>query len=162
MKKCLSCNKFKALSEFYKHSQMKDGYLNQCKDCKRNDAKKYRNENIEKIREYDRNRPNKDERAKKSIEYHKTQKGKEVRRKSTQAYRDRNPLKYQAHNLINNAVKNGLLIQINTCESCGTETKTHGHHDDYSMPLDVRWLCNKCHRQFHKTHKLNGTKYIPI
>jgi len=34
------------------------------------------------------------------------------------------------------------------CEVCG-ELKTHAHHDDYSKPLDVRWLCPKHHREHH-------------
>jgi hypothetical protein len=31
---------------------------------------------------------------------------------------------------------------------CG-EPEAQAHHDDYAKPLDVRWLCNKHHREHH-------------
>jgi hypothetical protein len=35
------------------------------------------------------------------------------------------------------------------CERCGRED-THGHHEDYSKPLDVNWLCPPCHGERHR------------
>lgn len=35
------------------------------------------------------------------------------------------------------------------CEVCGTRKQIDAHHDDYSKPLDVRWLCRSHHRQHH-------------
>jgi len=35
------------------------------------------------------------------------------------------------------------------CEECGETRKLHGHHDDYSKPKQVRWLCGRCHAEFH-------------
>jgi hypothetical protein len=31
---------------------------------------------------------------------------------------------------------------------CG-RTRSHAHHDDYSKPLDVIWLCSTHHRSRH-------------
>jgi ribosomal protein S27AE len=35
------------------------------------------------------------------------------------------------------------------CENCGAPD-AHAHHDDYSQPLDVRWLCRACHGIEHR------------
>lgn len=58
-KVCFKCGHRKLLSEFYKHKQTRDGHLNKCKQCSKVDAKKHREDNLEIIKEYDRNRPNK-------------------------------------------------------------------------------------------------------
>jgi len=36
------------------------------------------------------------------------------------------------------------------CDICGTEENIHGHHPDYSKPLDVIWLCKSHHDKLHK------------
>ncbi len=45
------------------------------------------------------------------------------------------------------AIQQGRL-ERQVCEICGDE-RTHAHHDDYSKPLSVRWLCPRHHQLFH-------------
>ena len=62
-------------------------------------------------------------------------------------YRDKNPEKHRAHLAMRNAIRSGILVR-KPCEVCGSN-KTEGHHDDYSSPLSVRWLCKKHHLEAH-------------
>jgi ribosomal protein S27AE len=48
---------------------------------------------------------------------------------------------------VDRALRLGLLVR-QPCEVCGRE-KVDAHHDDYSQPLKVRWLCRRCHGQHH-------------
>lgn len=42
-------------------------------------------------------------------------------------------------------------IEKQPCEVCGNN-EVEAHHDNYDKPLNVRWLCFKCHRKWHKLH----------
>tara|TARA_R110000787_G_scaffold56390_2_gene129641 strand:- start:768 stop:1175 length:408 start_codon:yes stop_codon:yes gene_type:complete len=128
-KKCFKCGNTKSFSEFYKHKKMTDGRLGKCKECTKKDSTKNRGKNLERIREYDRKRGNRQ-----TPEYQR-----ECRKK--------NPGKYKAQSAVNNAVRDKRLFK-KPCEVCGEE-KVHGHHEDYSKPLEVIWLCPIHHKEIH-------------
>jgi len=60
------------------------------------------------------------------------------------------PAKVAARNAINNAINQGRLVR-GSCEICGN-ANAHGHHDDYSKPFEVRWLCRQHHDEWHRRH----------
>jgi ribosomal protein S27AE len=55
------------------------------------------------------------------------------------------PLSRPAYRTVERALKTGKLIKLDECERCGSEGSLEAHHEDYSKPLDVEWLCTKCH-----------------
>jgi hypothetical protein len=59
----------------------------------------------------------------------------------------RYPEKHKARDAVKKAKKSGKLIP-KPCLICGDE-KVHAHHEDYSKPLDVKWMCVKCHHAEH-------------
>lgn len=42
------------------------------------------------------------------------------------------------------------LMKKQPCEVCGSKTNLEAHHDDYSKPYDVRWLCRIHHNEHHR------------
>jgi hypothetical protein len=133
MKECFKCKTEKPLTMFYKHRKMADGRVNKCKECNKKDVRDNRKDKIEYYRDYDISRG-----SRQGYEYCKE-------------YRLRYPNKYNAHSKVNRAVRAGNLFS-EPCELCGSE-ETHAHHDDYSKPLNVRWLCPPHHKEWHD---LNG------
>lgn len=59
-----------------------------------------------------------------------------------------NPQKVRAHWRVHYAIKTGKLIK-QPCEICGTTSRINAHHDDYSRPLSVMWLCSEHHVARH-------------
>jgi uncharacterized protein YlaI len=53
-----------------------------------------------------------------------------------------------AHNILKSAVKRGKIPK-GPCSICGANKNIHGHHNNYSEPLKVVWLCAKCHHRIH-------------
>lgn len=47
------------------------------------------------------------------------------------------------------AVKMGVLIPPLSCSLCHRVSKVYGHHLDYSKPLEIVWLCGRCHKAQH-------------
>lgn len=56
--------------------------------------------------------------------------------------------KQRAREAVSRAVAAGRLVR-QPCEKCGG-SRVQAHHDDYSKPLDVRWLCPKDHNELHR------------
>ena len=55
-----------------------------------------------------------------------------------------------ARSIANVYQKRGLLTK-QTCTACDS-LDAEKHHEDYKNPLDVVWLCRKCHLSYHLTH----------
>ena len=130
-KTCFKCGETKSLDEFYKHKAMSDGRLGKCKVCAKRDATATRSKNLERVRAHDRQRGNRQ-----GYGY-------------TLGYRRKNPEKHRAHYVVGSALRNGTL-QKQPCQVCGTTGKLEAHHQDYSQPLMVQWLCSSHHSQLHR------------
>jgi hypothetical protein len=55
-----------------------------------------------------------------------------------------------ARNAVYRAIKCGKIKQL-PCTVCG-HLLVHAHHEDYSRPLEVTWLCQKHHTTIHHPH----------
>jgi hypothetical protein len=156
---CFKCGIIKPLSDFYKHKGMADGRLNKCKECNKKDTKENRLNNIDYYLEYDRSRANLPGRIKSREDYQKTPEGRAAANKARRKYTESNLIKRAASLLINNYVRNGKITKPTACSECNvSNVRIHGHHNDYAKPLEVRWLCSKCHCKWHKKNGpgLNG------
>ena len=151
-KKCFKCGNVKDISQFYKHQQMKDGHLNKCKECTKKDTIKNYHDNLEYYKNYEKSRATLPHRIDARKLYSKTEYGKQSHRKSRMKYITKYPNARKAHKIFSYAIKSNKITRGDSCEQCSSRTRIEGHHDDYNFPLDVRWLCCKCHHKWHKNN----------
>jgi Protein of unknwon function (DUF3310) len=135
VKICSACYETKPSTDFYKSAINKDGLCGQCKVC----------HNKQVIQ----NRKNKKLLSFKQVAPHK------------KFWLIENKLKRKAHGEVGYAIQIGKLVR-QPCERCGTTEHVVAHHEDYSKPLDVVWLCKYHHKERHlEIDKENKNKPKP-
>jgi hypothetical protein len=137
LKECFKCGAEKPRTDFYANPQMKDGLLGKCKECAKEDerARRFNPKFREAILKYDRGR--KERRGKKN----------------------RTVNQLRAHNAVIRAKVNGKIVKKDNCENCDSDFAVVAHHDDYLKPLEVRWLCQACHMQWHSANGEGKNKF---
>lgn len=118
---CYKCKARKPESEFQKDRSRGSGYMSKCRAC-----------NLKRVSDIT---PAKYQRRKQKIISYQSN------------WQKNNKEKKYAHVLVRLAIKSGKLKR-QPCQNCGV-TKVHGHHSDYSKPLDVIWLCSHHHKLLH-------------
>lgn len=128
---------------FYRHKMMADGLLGKCTECTKLDSVIRRASKLGVVQEYDRSR---------SKLHHRV----EARRIWTANSRMGHfSLKAKAEAKAYRALKCGR-IKKQKCNDCGGESSDM-HHEDYSKPLSVTWLCVKCHHARHRKYDYEMT-----
>jgi hypothetical protein len=115
MKRCGACGLDKLRSEFNRNRANWDGLQSQCRSCQRATVAR------------------------------STAKNAETHRLNVRRYAERWPEKIVVKGQVKTALKTGRLVRPAACDDCGTTCKPDAHHDDYTKPLEVRWLCEECH-----------------
>lgn len=147
-KVCRQCGQDVRLADYYRHPRMADGRLNVCKPCHRSNVRANREANADHYRAYEQGRATLPHRVAARQEYSQTPEGRAAHARAHVSFKERNPVKRAAQVAVGNAIRGGRMTR-QPCEVCGKE-QAHAHHDDYSKPLDVRWLCTTHHAEWHK------------
>ncbi len=113
---CTKCGAEKELKEFARHNRRNQTHYSHCKQCKA----EYRKANKDKLlpAQYKRRVGN-----------------------------QKDCPQRKAWNALFYAVKMGKIEKPENCSMCDKYVgdKIQGHHEDYSKPFAVQWVCQDCH-----------------
>jgi len=144
---CKICGASSETAEFYK------GVNCRCKECHKKEVRANRAERSEQYRQYEKMRYKRDpQRAAANKAYSLTEAGKAAQSASVKKRNALNPEKRAANLIVGSAVKSGRIMKPEQCNRCGDTPRRrdlHAHHHDYAFPLDVEWICVKCHGVEH-------------
>ena len=143
MKKCSKCKTEKDKNSFYIDKHKKDGLTSSCIYCCRKTGKKSILKNIDSVRERS-NKYNKKNREKINSYLNEKYKNDDLHR-----------FKILVRRKTNYYIKNNKINKL-PCEVCG-DKKSEAHHNDYNNFLDITFLCNKHHNEWH----INNNAILP-
>jgi hypothetical protein len=162
---CKLCNQEKPLEEFRRNKRNQLGRDWQCKKCRYEiQSRPYYLANKEKCHKTNsewakRNREAINDRVRKDYEKNPEKYLERIKeynektgykQKHEKEYREKNREKDRAQKKLRDHVKRGNIVRPTKCSVCNFEGKIEGHHADYTKPLQVIWVCRKCHMMFHR------------
>lgn len=171
-KQCSRCERIKLGDCFRPDSRNLDGRHSWCRQCEMERARTYRTspEVRARIKQYDKlKRSNPEYRADAARKAQRADylrrtrsrpKSRERERRHAAQYRMRYPEKQSARLTLKRALQSGNVVRPDCCSQCGvsnpkrTDGKSalHGHHHrGYELPLEVLWLCHRCHNLAHQS-----------
>jgi hypothetical protein len=136
-KRCSKCGETKSLDKFSPSRKSKSGVASRCKPCHAAEVAESAARHRDKLRK----------RRAESRRAHR-QRNAEAVREINRRY----PEKNRARRRVAEALTAGRLVKPLACERCEREVSgrnLQAHHEDYSKPLEVDWLCVDCHTQLH-------------
>lgn len=152
---CCRCKKTLPLTSFYKCDGRKDGLQTKCKDCGREAFKSWRHTDDGRTKQkawrkrYYASDEGRAKNAAAQRKWRRTPSGRLTVKANNMMRPFDRPEEHEAYRQFKSAKKRGLIVP-GPCEVCGDTNRIHGHHDDYSKPLEVRWLCPKHHTEHHR------------
>lgn len=132
MKQCTVCGETKNLSAFGADKYKKSGLKPQCKACR-----------VESQRTW---RATAD--AKRKAKIYRRDNAEILQAKKEERYKG-SPERLSIPTKVFRAIESGKLTR-EPCSVCGATEYVDGHHNDYTKPLDVVWLCRTHHRRLHQ------------
>lgn len=118
-KLCTHCDTLKSIDSFNRDRSRRDGYYVFCRECANSKAREYRQKESYKIK----------------------------RREASKRYRLKNREKELCRSATRNAIFSGKLTRM-PCVVCNKKD-SEAHHEDYSKPFKIKWLCKKHHTKHH-------------
>ena len=144
---CSHCRMAQPLDQFWRDKSTQDGLALQCKLCKGASIAAYYGAHSEAVLARQKTyRDNHLERTRVSFRTwleNNRQRFNDICRET----RARHPERHHARVAVGRAVKLGLLLKPSVCSHCQQTVPVEAHHQDYSQPLAVIWLCRPCHRK---------------
>jgi hypothetical protein len=137
-KVCTVCKRLLPLPDFCRSKRSADGRLYRCRTCDYKNNRKWRAAHPEEWAQHQQ-------------QYRQRAKGK--LRADVRSRRAAHPDRYRAQWAVGNALVGGHLKRPRRCSVCHRVCLPDAHHEDYSKPLEILWVCRPCHYQLDKARR---------
>lgn len=99
--------------------------------------------NRQYMKEWRKRNPKKDKASRVKYRQNNT----EARYRASRKWDAKNKEKLNCQKKLQYFVRIGRVQKSDNCSQCGSDYFIEGHHEDYSKPEEVIWLCKFCHNK---------------